>query len=376
MRAYKLSELTDSGIIYTRRLPRFAFFIVALTLLAVAGALVWAHFAIKPSVVTGAGAVQGANRTPLMSGVSGVVTEVMAPNSSEVTSGEEMLRLDSPEIRIEEEGLTAQREALQADLDLQERFTTALKEGWNPFDKANPAEAGYFYRFTSIQNKKSKLRVDRASMAAIGYSEVEIDNAVTSNKLEEREIDNAALAESSEQANTFRSQIEEMDLRLSAARSSAEAYRVVAAATGTVHLNSSVKVGTVINAGEQIGTISSTQDGLSTVILVAVPDRQFISVGDAVNVTVDGLPALQYGKIHGQVTSIDNDITTVGAVSPDGSSGGMTSYFAIHIALDQNFVESADGDRHELTNGTSVTANFIYGEVTYLQYVTEMLGFA
>lgn len=373
MRTIRLDELTDSRILYEKRPPAFGFFIIALTLIVLVASLSWSATTIKPSVVQGSGVVQSANRTEVMSTVTGSVLEVLTPNGSIVEQSATMIRLDSPDLSVEKQSLVAQSDMLRASLAFQDRYANALDERANGFDPENPSESLYYYQYETLNTQIAKLRVDPASMREIGYSETEIQNAIKSNQLSADELSTSAMSESLEKAAEIRRQMEEVQIRLSAIDTGGASYSVLAAASGEVFLDPGVKPGTVIAAGETLGTIASANGDLTTRVMIAVPDRQFVGVGDRVKVSVLGLPSLLYDKIDGVVSRIDNDITLL----PGGTSGvpsGDQSFFVVELKLEQFFTADRDGAQHELGNGTAIQAELVYSEVTYLQYFREMLG--
>lgn len=371
MRTVALTELTDSRILYDKRPPLFGFIVIGLVLLAIIAAVVWATATVRPSVVQGTGTVQGANRALIMSNVSGQVLEVRTPNGAEVTQGDVMMIIDSPELAVERQSLRSQKTSIEASLTLQQRYTAAMEAGDNVFDPAVPREALFFYQLESLEKQIAQLRVDRPSMEAIGYSPAEIDNAIRSNKLKGEELRSAALSSSTERETELRYQLDEVDIQLAAVDKGGEAFSISAAASGQVYLNDRVKPGTVVSAGESIGSIASAEEGLSIRVFLSIPDRQYISVGDPVKVSVTGLPDVEYGELSGDVSSIDSDVTSIAAA--DGSTGG-SNFFIAEVAVERDYVETREGERHQLVNGTAVDAEFVYEEITYLEHIAQMFG--
>lgn len=371
MRTVALTELTDSRILYDKRPPLFGFIVIGLALLAIIAAVVWASVTVRPSVVQGSGTVQGANRALIMSNVSGQVLEVRTPNGALVTQGDIMMVIDSPELAVERQSLRSQKASIETSLALQRRYTAALKGGDNTLDPAVPEEALFVYQLESLAKQIAQLRVDRQSMEAIGYTPVEIDNAIRSNRLKGEELKNNALSASAERESELRYQIDEVDIQLAAVDKGGEAFSMSAAASGQVYLNDRVKPGTVVSAGESIGSIASAEEGMSIHVFLSIPDRQYVSVGDPVKVSVTGLPDVEYGELSGTVSSIDSDVTSIAAA--DGSASG-SNFFVAEVAVERDYVETREGARHRLVNGTAVDAEFVYEEITYFEHIAQMLG--
>ncbi|WP_460802797.1 HlyD family secretion protein [Microbacterium sp. GXF6406] len=372
MRVVSLDQLTDSRLLYEKRPPVFGFLVIGLVLVILATTIVWSLNTVRPSVVTAAGAIQGAEHSPIVSSVSGRVSEVQAPNGSDVEAGVPVLTIESTDLAVELQTLQAQRDSLVAQADLQARFTVAVTNGANTFDTGDPAEAHFGYLYETLQNKKAQLRVDRPSLEAQGYSTVEIDNAIKGNRLEMAEIDKSALVESTKLETDLRTQINEIDIRLRGLETGRSAYTVTAGQAGEVYLDSRVTPGSVISAGTPIGTISSTANGISLDAYLSVPDRQFVEIGDTARVTVSGLPATDYGSADGRVVAIDSDVTTVSDGTGESPSG--TSFFVAEIELEHPYIESQSEGKHELVNGTAVDVSLTYSEMTYFDYFLHLIG--
>jgi multidrug resistance efflux pump len=371
MRVVDLHDLTDSRIVYEKRPPLFGLFIVALTAAAIIGVLVWASVTTRPSAVEAAGAIEGANRTVVMASVSGRVTEVAAPNGSEVAAGDRVIAVQSVELQAEKETVASQKALLEHTLELQRRFSESIRTQSNTFDRDVAEEAALHWQFEALRSQKEQLEVSRESLAALGYTPVEVDNVIAENRLKAEELDATALSESAAKETQLQQQIAEIAIRGQAAATGQTAFEVAAPVDGTVHLDESVQVGSVVTAGDEIGSVASTEEGVDVTVYLSVPDRQHVQVNDRATVAVEGLPSVEYEKLTGRVTSIDADVTAV----PTGTAE-TTTYFVAHLALDDDVVRSRDGEEHELLNGTAIAVDLIHDEMTYLEYVIELVGFA
>ncbi|KAA0961997.1 HlyD family efflux transporter periplasmic adaptor subunit [Microbacterium sp. ANT_H45B] len=373
MRVVPLGNLTDSRLLYEKRPPIFGFIVVALVLTILTVTLFWSLNTIRPSVVTAAGAIQGADHATIVSSVSGRVSDIQAPNGSAVEAGVPVLTIESTELAVEAQTLHGQRDSLVAQADLQARFTDAVSTGSNDFNMDDPAEAHFGYQYESLQNKKSQLRIDRPSLEAQGYTAVEIDNAIKGNRLEMVELDKSALAESTKIETDLRTQIKEVDIRLGSLETGKSAYTVTAGQAGEVYLDARVTTGSVISAGTPIGTISSTENGIKLDTYLSVTDRQFVDVGDEARVTVSGLPATDYGNATGKVVAIDSDVTTVAAEGA-GDSSPSSSYFVAQVEIEHPYITSNANGKHQLVNGTAVEVSLTYNKTTYFEYFLHLLG--
>lgn len=372
MRVVEIEQLSDSRLLYEKRPPLFGFLIIGMVMVALACVTVWSTTTIRPSVVKAPGAIEGAEHSSVVSSVSGRVSEIQAPNGTSVEKDATVLTIESTELAIETQTLQAQRDSLVLQAALQSRFSEAIRSGENTFNMDDPMEAQYGHQFESLKNKKAQLRVDRPSLEAQGYTAVEIDNAVSANRLEADELDEAALVDSTKSEAEIKLQINEVDIRLSGLETGRSAYTVEAEQSGEVYLDPSVTPGTVVSAGTPLGSISSTAKGIRLSAYLSVTDRQFVDVGDRARVSVSGLPAVDYGSAEGTIVSIDSDITTVTTTT---GSADSSSYFVAEVQLGQSYIAGKNDERHELVNGTAVEVSLVYSELTYFEYFLGLLGF-
>lgn len=375
MRSIQLAELTDSRILYEKRAPVFGFFIIALALVAVLFALVWSSATTKPSVVQAAGAVESENRTYVMSSVSGKIVDVLTPNGASVERDDTMIVVESVELAVEKQSVDAQSQELNQRLALHDRYRAALENDTNEFDPNNPDESSFYYEFESLDYQLAQVRADPDSLRALGYSELEIENVLRRDRLKRAELLNTALSAAADEAAEIRQQIDTLAIRAAALESQELAYTVEAPETGEVYLNPKLKPGAVISAGEPLGTIAAPDAARKVTVYLAVPDRQLVSVGDKVRVSVSGLPAPAYDKIDGEVTSIDSDVTTMTSGAASATTVSNESVFGVTVELDRYYVQGQAGERHEIGNGTAVQVDLVYDEVSYLQYALGLLGF-
>ncbi|RWZ67777.1 HlyD family efflux transporter periplasmic adaptor subunit [Labedella populi] len=370
-RIVDLDSLTDSRILYEKRPPLFGLLLLALTAGAIVAVVLWSSVTMRPSLIEGVGVIEGANRTVVMASVSGRIAAVDAPNGSRVEAGARVVAVESLELQAEKDTVAAQKALLEKELDLQSRFSQAVRDGENSFRQDVADEAAFYWQFDSLQKQKDQLIVSRESLEALGYTPVEIDGAIADNALKAEELDSTALSESSAEETQIRQQIAEIDIRGRAASTGESAFQITAPVSGTVHLDEGVQVGSVVTAGDRIGSVASTEEGLDVSVYLSVPDRQHVEVGDRATVSVEGLPAVEYEKLSGRVVSIDADVT---AMPIDGTE--TANYFVVHLALDDDVVRTRDGAEHDLINGTTITVDLVRDEVTYLEYAQELAGFS
>jgi hypothetical protein len=127
-------------------------------------------------------------------------------------------------------------------------------------------------------------------------------------------------------------------------------------------------VGVVIQAGMQLGSISSAMYNYNINVFIDVNDMPRVRVGNSVDIAVAGLMESVYGTISGTIVRMDSDITP----PPDGSPSA--GFFRLGIETDSNYLVSRSGTKFVLTNGTAVEARIQYDEITYFDYLLETIG--
>jgi hypothetical protein len=85
-------------------------------------------------------------------------------------------------------------------------------------------------------------------------------------------------------------------------------YTVRAEQTGVVHLSTGLTVGTVLQTGSLLGSISPTnKESLYFETVVSAADRAKLKIGDTAETTVSGAMQSEFGILTGKVTHIDTD---------------------------------------------------------------------
>lgn len=122
----------------------------------------------------------------------------------------------------------------------------------------------------------------------------------------------------------------------------------------------------VLQGGNQIGSITISDEELIVDALVSSSDRPRIHENDEVSLAVGGLNQAEYGTLSGKLVFIDGDATI------DNEKGNV--YFKVKIKPDRNYLEDKKGEKVSLTLGMVTETRVKYEKITYMKYFMEQIG--
>ena len=163
----------------------------------------------------------------------------------------------------------------------------------------------------------------------------------------------------------LQSQLIQNQAQLSAHVSGLEEFVVVAEICGVIHLTPGLTVGTMLQAGTLLGSIS-TDDYVDLLFeaIISSQDRAKIAVGDRVETAISGVMQQEFGIIVGEVIHIDSDATR----TEDGQV-----FFRITIAPEQTYLTDRSGRRVDIVSGMVAESRVQYDETTWLVWVLEQV---
>ena len=143
-----------------------------------------------------------------------------------------------------------------------------------------------------------------------------------------------------------------------------EAYTIAANTSGAIHLLADCTPGTVVSAGEVLGSISGTGNSYAITVGIDAADIAKINIGDPVSIEIVGLSPSVYGTLSGEVAAIDSDITM----------NKESSYYNVIITLDQSALTNRKTEETiRVRNGMLSEVRIIYNQESYFDYFTNML---
>jgi multidrug efflux pump subunit AcrA (membrane-fusion protein) len=299
-----------------------------------------------------------------MNAVSGAIKTLNVNEGQTVKSGDILCEIDSFQIEIQIQQMQTGIEYYELKLAEIERLFAFINNFTldnessriNPFDKNNISEA------RSYSNAQIFIDYIKEQEKAAG----EKDPAETYTQSECDELKEQFLNQQYDAIDSYNQQIIDAKSKKDMYVNSLSEYTIKAAQDGVVHLSSGVTVGTVIQAGSLIGTISSANESdyyFETVISAA--DRARIKIDDYVETVVAGAIQSEFGVLKGKVVAIDTDSTQ----TQDGQV-----FYRVKIKPDTTVLKNKKGDEIKLKTGMLGESHIKYDETTWLKWIIEQIG--
>lgn len=365
-----MQQLTDSRLLYDKKLPKFGYILILTVLMLLAVVVIWSMKAPKTYIIHASGVVESSNKNYVMSPYTGKISEIYIKEGSLVQKGDVLFVIESTEMNLQMIQLKEQKVNYETKISQYEKLVASIKDDKNYFNIAKKEDTLYYSQFEAYKSQVAQNQVDVSTYKAYGYTEEQIENQLKTNQAKITEIYYSAISTAEMSIAEAQSQIDAIDAQISALKEGQGEYSIAANESGVIHMMSDYDEGMVVQASSPIASIASQQDDYSIIAYVEPSDMARTQIGDRVDIAVAGLTQSIYGTISGEVTAVDSDITT----SQNSENGQSTSYFKIYIKPDMNYMISKEGNRAVLSNGMAVEARIQYDEVTYFDYVMEALG--
>lgn len=360
--------------------------VVFVSLLAIVGFLIWAHWAELDQISRAGGQVIPSGRVQVVqSAEGGVITEILVREGDKVSRGQLLVRLDSvkskagaDESRGKEAALRAALARVEAELyDKPLAFDRSLKR--YPDFIANQRSL-YEKRRTAIAAELDSLRemhglvtrelemnepllatgdVSRSEVLRLQRQVAEISGQIVNRRnryLQELQTELAKTEEDLLTAEQVRMQRED---QLSRTELSAPAEGIVKNVQFTT-------VGAVLRPGDEMLQIVPTNDTLIVEAKVRPADIGFIRPGQSASVKFDAYDYKIYGSGVGEVAYISADTLT------EQSPRGDVSYYRVHVSVDTGRMQARRSEeRIEIQPGMTATVEIKTGENTVLRYLSK-----
>lgn len=359
-----ITELRDSKLLYDKDPPKLGYALLLIIAGLMVALLIWSTHAPKTYLSIGTGTVQSTDKTYIMSGYTGTLTEIRIQEGQYVTEGDVLAHVKSTELDLQQDQLAAQLAIYQTQLAQYNKLIRSIQDNVNYFDETNPEDQPYYYQYESYQSQVAQNSFDASVYAGYGYTEAQLQAMIEQNQGKVEQIYYSYLQSASEQVTTLQSNIDAVQAQIDALATGANDYYITATTSGTVHMDTPYKEGMVVGAGSVLCSIASENSEYEIISYVSLNDRPLLNVGDKCTIAVTGLIQSVYGTLTGTVTAIDSDVT----------SSDTVSAYKLTIKPDSTYLVSNSGNQVSISNGMSVETRIQYDEITYFDYVMEILG--
>ncbi|KFN01809.1 HlyD family efflux transporter periplasmic adaptor subunit [Bacillus clarus] len=371
MEIYNLNEITDSRILYDKKPPRFMLFIIAVVMIMITISIIWSIYTVKTYVVKGQGIVTTQNKQNIMSPVSGAVEEIHVEEGKKVYKGDLLLSLKPTQSNLQIEQTNEQVVHLNERLKLLTRAQTNVSKGTNDFDTKNSDEFEFYNKLKSLQVKIKEFefsKVTEDTLKQQNYTDEQIidyKNKAT-NKREQAKYD--TLSEFTNEKKQIEMEVNKLEAQKSALVKSLEEYKIFATEDGKFHLSSKITMGMVIQAGMLVGSLAGENEDLIIELNMPAAERTKVKIKDDVEMVVAGLNQSEYGTIKGKVISIAEDAII------DEKKESNNIYFKMKIKPEKSYLEDKNNKKVNLSLGMLTEVRIKYEKISYLQYLTELMG--
>jgi multidrug resistance efflux pump len=312
--------------------------------------------------VSGNGVLRTANeKTELRSLVNGVIQNALVSENQSVKKGEMLYEIGSAELSARVQlNMDQQRERASFVKDLEKLLQLQKESLYNNHSLGTSLYAQQFFLFQSKmqenlfhqQKIKKELEADRKL-----YKE----KVIAMREFDAKEFEYTQLM--AEYESIFRQQMGQWQSDLSSQRTALQqlladekqlqeqkkSYLVKAPVTGTIQQISGKYVGSFIQAGEALGTISPDDSLIIAECYVSPRDIGLVKKDQTVLYRIDAFNYNEWGMVKGAIVDIAHDFTIM----------NDQPVFKVKCSLDQRKLQLKNGYSVYLTKGLSLRAEFI-----------------
>ena len=326
----------------------------------------WSSYSIKTYVVKGQGLVTTENKANIMAGMSGTIKDVNVEEGKDVKEGDVLFTLNPADSNLQLSQINIELDYDNKRIALIERAEKDATKGTNSFDKNNADEIEFYNRLMDNYAKKKEYTVDEAALKAQNYTDDQIKQYKDQQNVKLNELYYDTIVSFTTEKSQLQSEKSKLEAQKSMYEKSLDEFKITASKSGKVHLATTITKGMVLQAGNSLGSISDSKDGLIIEMNISSDERPMIHTGDEVALAVAGLNQAEYGTINGKVLSIDGDATI------DSQKGNV--YFNVKVKPDKTFLANKKGEKVNLTLGMVAEARVKYEKITYMKYFLEQIG--
>lgn len=364
MKIYGINELKESRLIFDRKPPAFGVIITFMTLLLVTAAILWAAFSPKTYVVKAGGIVVSTHKTNIMNKVTSGIEKIHAEEGAAVNKGDLLLEFNTLQSDLQIAQLQTNIDFYENKEKLLERliifingFTLDKSETRiNPFGSSKIEEIKLYYDAQSfIEYIKWQEDAALENDTPESYTQGDTDS-FKSQFLTQHYV---TLDDYQSKKNQFESQRQMY-------QDSLAEYKIIALQDGIVHWNAGITIGTILQAGSFLGSISD-DDNNSFVFeaVIGATERSKVTIGDSAEIAISGIAQSEFGILIGKVIEIAGDSTQ----TEDGSV-----YYRVKIKPEETQLKDKKGNTIDLTIGMLAESRIKYDETTWLKWTLEQIG--
>lgn len=348
---------TDEDSVVLRQ-SRFWARAITWTLVGVTGfAIGWLALAKTEEIVTVQGKLEPLGDVKdIQVPVGGVIEKILVKSGDRVKKGQTLLLLDA-------ESTTDQRQSIIKGISYKEQQLALKQIELQRFLEGNTTEQYVLTQNLALENeilgRLDTLRLEGAT-AELQYLQQRNKVQEVTGQIERTKADRLRQDAVLEQGiRQLQSELTELRSKLIELNINIRYQKIKAPENGIIFELKPKSPGFVAQSSEPMMKIVPFD---KLVARVEIPSREigFVSVGKAVDISIDSFPASDYGVLVGSVKNIGSDV-----LPPDQFK--QEYRYPADIKLNSQELKLKDGGQLPLQVGMSLTANIKLRKVTYLQ---------
>ncbi len=348
---------TDEDSVVLRQ-SRFWARAITWTLVGVTGfAIGWLALAKTEEIVTVQGKLEPLGDVKdIQVPVGGVIEKILVKSGDRVKKGQTLLLLDA-------ESTTDQRQSIIKGISYKEQQLALKQIELQRFLEGNTTEQYVLTQNLALENeilgRLDTLRLEGAT-AELQYLQQRNKVQEVTGQIERTKADRLRQDAVLEQGiRQLQSELTELRSKLIELNINIRYQKIKAPENGIIFELKPKSPGFVAQSSEPMMKIVPFD---KLIARVEIPSREigFVSVGKAVDISIDSFPASDYGVLVGSVKNIGSDV-----LPPDQFK--QEYRYPADIKLNSQELKLKDGGQLPLQVGMSLTANIKLRKVTYLQ---------
>jgi len=303
---------------------------------------VWAYFGEKEISVKSSGLIQTESKQNIVSLVNGVVDEVNFSEGDLVEKGDLIFTLDVGQKEYDIKTYTHTLDGLLDNIALYQKFLDSIDQSKNLFNVDIYSELSYYYDYEkyliSLEDADNKIQYKNEKLSEY-YSQISSTN---------------------DSVIQYQNEIAKLELEI-------DSYEFYAIETGYIHFTTDLQVGSVINTGNEVASISkklANGEKYEILLYVSNSDITQLEIGQNVRVNFQSLSSKEYGFGSAIITSISADQIF--------DSNSNSSYYLVHAKLNETEY-SNNSTTIKVRVGMMVEGRIITHTQKYLYYFIDKL---
>lgn len=122
-----MQQLTDSRLLYDKKLPKFGYILILAVLMLLAVVVIWSMKTPKTYIIHASGVVESSNKNYLMSPYTGKISEIYIKEGSLVQKGDVLFVIESTEMNLQMIQLKEQKVNYETKISQYEKLVANLK---------------------------------------------------------------------------------------------------------------------------------------------------------------------------------------------------------------------------------------------------------